>query len=212
MLKRIFFLSASAAAVLLAACVGDSVTVDNTPGKDASTTPDATSDGSSAADASDSAAVDASAPSDSSMGPDSSKPTTTCVDQTLAAGAFNHLCSVNPIAVNPGGTFAVGTYASSLDQGQPYCPIPYIIGSAVVYQENNATFFRFWVLRKTTPQDPGTPVRGTYWIKTNGNGQLEVEEMCDLQNKGKIKTGTLSVSGADYTMTWSNGQETWTKQ
>ena len=47
---------------------------------------------------------------------------------------------------------------------------------------------------------------------------VTVQEMCNLQNKGQVKKATLSIVGADYTLSWKDnnnttiGQETWTKQ
>ena len=200
---------------LVAACVGDSSTTTTPDGPDATAKDSASGGDTSTVDASMSdTSVGDSSVADAFMGDsaDSAPPNTTCIDQTIAMGAFNHPCQAMPSKVTPGGLFALGTYANSEAQALPYCPIAYVIGSATVYQENGATFFRYWMLRKGTIQDPGTAVRGTYWIKADGSGPIEVVEVCDPQNKGKSKQGTLTVAGSVFTMTWVDGQEAWTKQ
>ena len=209
----------------LVACVGDVAQpqpVDSGAG-DATTNPtkDAALDtggdvtDASVADAADAAVHDA---ADAAVEAEAGIPQPTCVDQTLNNGVGVHIgCQANPSSPAIGGTFALGSYNNSNLYGQPYCPIAYAVGSATVFQENGQTYFRFLVIRKTSTQDPGTPTTGTYWVNTNGNGDLTMVEMCSLQNKGLVKTGTLAVVGADYTITWKNGstllgQEKWTKQ
>lgn len=220
-MKHLFAFAVPAA--VLVACVGDQAVV---PPVEAGT--DAAVDASVADVGNDVAKVDSgsdattttdgSQPTDAAVEAEAGKPTTTCVDQTLVSGAYVHVgCMANPSSVSPGGLFAVGNYVNASLYGQPYCPIAYAIGSASVYLDNGQTFFRYMVTRKTTTQDPGTTTYGTYWIQTNGNGDLTVEEMCNIQNKGNVRTGTLSIVGNDFTMTFKNGntvlgQEKWTKQ
>lgn len=212
-------------AAILIACVGDQAVV---PPVEAGT--DATADASVSDAANDVVApppdtgtdatttTDGSPPADAAVEAEAGKPTTTCIDQTLVSGAYNHIgCLANPASVSQGGLFAVGNYVNATLYGQPYCPIAYAIGSASVYLDKGQTFFRYSLTRKTTINDPGTTTFGTYWIQTNGNGDLTVEEMCNVQNKGNVKMGTLSIVGSDFTMTWKNGntvvgQEKWTKQ
>jgi len=207
-------------AVSLLACVGDSTQQLDSGGPDASNNetggPDATPDVGTDATITDASADDSA--SDVAVEAEAGKPQPTCVNEGNVAGAYNHAgCKANASSVSPGGLFALGDYVNAGLYGVPYCPIAYAIGSATVFQENGGTFFRYAVTRKTSGSDPGTTTYGTFLIQTNGNGDLTVEEMCDTQNKGLVKTGTLSISGADYTMTWKNGntvigQETWTKQ
>lgn len=222
-MKRIFAFAAPAA--ILVACVGDQAVV---PPVEAGT--DATADASIPDAVNDVASpppdtgtdatttTDGSQPVDAAVEAEAGKPTTTCIDQTLVSGSYNHIgCMANPSSVSPGGLFAVGNYVNASLYGQPYCPIAYAIGSASVYLDKGQTFFRYFITRKTTAQDVGTTTFGTFWIQTNGNGDLTVEEMCNVQNKGNVKTGTLSIVGSDFTMTWKNGntvvgQERWTKQ
>lgn len=209
--------------LLVIACVGDDPVA--ATGNDASPPVDAASE----AAAQDSSANDASPPADSSVDDATSAdassdaaveaeagpPTTLCVDQTFINGSPVHIgCQANQSAVVPGGKFAVADYYNSANYGQPYCPIAYAIGDAHVYVDNGATFFRYYVTRKTSTQDPGTTSKGTYWVKSNdGSGPLELVEVCDQANKGKSRTGTLSIVGNDYIMTFPNpvGQERWTK-
>lgn len=210
---------------LLVACVGDGVIVE--PGVDAGSdvaTKDAalqdTGVDASVADTSVDAVAETSVTdaSDAAVEAEAGKPQPTCIDQTLVNGAYYHTgCNANPKSVSPGGLFANGNYVNASLYGQPYCPIAYALGSASVFQENGQTYFRYSITRKTSSQDPGTTTLGTYWIQTNGNGDLTVEEMCNTQNKGIVRSGTLSIVGSDFTMTWKSGstvlgQETWTKQ
>jgi hypothetical protein len=174
---------------LLVACVGDGVIVapdglDGGP-PDAATadvsTKDATTDvatNDAGGDGSADAVADGSA--DAAVEAEAGKPQPTCVDQTMVSGAYNHTgCQANPSSPSPGGLFANANYVNAGLYGQPYCPIAYAIGSASVFQENGQTYFRYILTRKTSSQDPGTSTTGTYWIQTNGNGDLTVEEMCN---------------------------------
>ncbi|CAN5654199.1 hypothetical protein BH09MYX1_BH09MYX1_55300 [soil metagenome] len=169
-------------------------------------TPD-TSNDAHLGDASIDAAIDA--PIDVVSEP--AKPTTTCVVQSSGSG-FNHHCNANNLSTSPGGLFIDGDYSNSTVYALPYCPVAYVIGAALVYHENGETFFRYAMTRKVSLNDPGTTTTGTWWVQANGSGAVTVEEMCDSANKGKVKTGTLSVTGSDYTLTWSDGQERWQKQ
>lgn len=208
------------------ACVGDDPPPTDAQGtSDAATSQSAQPDASLPPKADASSAVDSSVPVDASTDAQvvdaadasqdaSGPPTTTCVTQTLLSGAFNHVgCNANAATVTPGGKLALGNYGNSSNFGQPYCPIAYAIGSAQVYEENGATFFRFIVIRKTSTSDPGTPASGTYWVKSNdGSGPIELVEMCDSANKGKSRVGTLGIrNGNDFVLTFANGQESWTK-
>lgn len=209
---------------LFAACVGEDPVVsgnDAAPGVDA--TADGTANDSSANDSSanDSSVPDASvndatpqpdASSDAAVEAEAGTPTTTCIDQVFINGTGNHVgCQANASAVTPGGKLAVGDYSNSSLYGQPYCPIAYAIGNASVFVDNGETFFRYYVTRKTSTQDPGTTLRGTYWVKSNdGSGPIELVEICDLANKGKSRVGTLAVVGSVYTLTFATGQEKWT--
>jgi hypothetical protein len=147
---------------------------------------------------------------------DAGPPSTTCVTGTFANGAYNHACNANAATVTAGGTFPSGTYLNATDYLQPYCPVAFVIGSAQVYQENGGTFFRFIVTRRSSSNDPGTTSTGTYWVKTDGTGPIELVEVCDPTNKGKSRIGTLGTrildSKTNYVLTFDNGQESWTLQ
>lgn len=224
---RSFSLLAVAAplAVFVAACVGD-VAPTGVIERGADASSDAASDATPkdaiaddvGSDATSDVGIDA-PPSDAAVEAEASIPPPTCVDQTPVNGAYVHVgCKANASSVSPGGLMATGNYVNASLWQQPYCPISYAIGSATVFQQNGQTYFRYMLTRKTSSQDPGTTTYGTFWIQTNGNGDLTVQEMCNLQNKGQVKKGTLSIVGADYTFTWKDvnsvniGQETWTKQ
>lgn len=207
--------------LLLAACVGEDQVVNANDAASAVDASDAAAQDSSTSDTSppgDSSASDATAdasPADAAVEAEAGTPSTTCVDQTIVSGSPVHAgCNASQYAVTPGGKLAVGDYYNASNYGQPYCPIAYAIGSAHVYVDNGATFFRYLVIRKTTAGDPGTSSKGTYWVKSNdGSGPIELVEVCDLANMGKSRTGTLSIVGNDFTFTFPNpvGQEKWTK-
>jgi hypothetical protein len=38
---------------------------------------------------------------------------------------------------------------------------------------------------------------------------MRVEEMCDPVRKGNVRTGEVSVQGADLVLTFTGGQERW---
>ncbi len=216
-------------ALFVAACVGDvaqtnppdgtDAATDATGGKDVASDAPADVGADASVDGASEASDGASDASDAAVEAEASIPPPTCVDQTLVSGAYVHVgCNANAKSVSPGGVFATGNYVNASLWQQPYCPIAYAIGSASVFQQNGQTYFRYMLVRKTSSQDPGTTTYGTYWVQTNGNGDVTVQEMCNLQNKGQVKKATLSIVGADYTLSWKDnanttiGQETWTKQ
>jgi hypothetical protein len=224
-MHRHFFLSSVAVSALFVACVSDNTQPPDSGGPDGNGTetgggPDAMPETSTPDATITDASVDAvdDSPGDVAVEAEAGKPQPTCVNEGNVSGAYVHVgCQANPSTVSPGGLFALGDYVNSGLYGVPYCPIAYAIGSGTVFQENGGTFLRYAVTRKTSTQDPGTTTYGTFLIETNGNGNLTVTEMCDTQNKGLVKTGTLAISSSVYRMTWMNGntvigQESWTKQ
>lgn len=141
---------------------------------------------------------------------DAGKPMPTCRVPTQNPLAFNLRCAASPSNPTPGGRVQNGTYVLNGAFGPLFCPSAYIFGSAEVFSQDGEQFLRYNVLKKTSTNDPGTAVSGTHWINyDSASGRLRVEEMCDPLRKGNVRTGEVSVQGADLVLTFTGGQERW---
>jgi hypothetical protein len=141
---------------------------------------------------------------------DASKPMPTCRTPAQNPLAFNLRCAAAPSNPTPGGRIQNGTYVLNGAFGPLFCPSAYIFGSAEVFSQDGEQFLRYNVLRKTSTTDVGTAVSGTHWLNYDAaSGRMRVEEMCDPVRKGNVRTGEVSVQGADLVLTFTGGQERW---
>ena len=125
-------------------------------------------------------------------GPDGARPTVTCVVQVLYSGAANQTCSAAAEALTPGGGFAVGGYQKDRFWRNGGCGANerYYIGSASVFVQGGNTFMRYTETRRAVAGDPGTTVNGTWWLQSDGAGNLTRTEVCNAALLGTKETGT----------------------